>query len=79
MPAKPKQQEPRFEEFVDFDTDGAVFRVGLQHYALGAPGPAIQINTGALEIQFRAHSTDIDALIDGLKQARKRIRALKAA
>lgn len=68
-------QEPnRFEPFVDFDTDGAAFQVGLQHYAVGGPGPAIRINTGALEIQFRAHSTDVDALIDGFKQARKQLR-----
>lgn len=64
----------RFEEFADFDTDGAVFRVGLQHHAIGPASPAIQINTGALEIQFRAHVTDIDTLIDGLKAARKKLK-----
>lgn len=68
----------RFEAFADFDTDGAAFRVGLQHYAIGPAGPAIQINTGALEIQFRAHITDIDAMIDGLKQARKALRKAAA-
>jgi len=64
----------RFEEFADFDIDGAMVRVGLQHYPIGAPGPCITINTGAVEVVIRAHESDIDTLIDGFKAARKKIR-----
>lgn len=71
--------EARFEAFADFDADGAAVQVGLQHFVIGPPGPAIRINTGALEIQFTAHITDIDTLIDGLKQARRRMRKAEAA
>lgn len=70
MRKKPKP-ENWFEPFADLDTDGAVFQVGLQHYAIGTPGPAIHISTGALDLQFNAHITDLDALIEGLKAARK--------
>lgn len=75
--AKSKPDPNRFESFVDIDTDGAVFEVGLQHFAIGKPGPAIRINTGALEMKYVAHVTDVDALIDGLKQARKALRKLE--
>jgi hypothetical protein len=70
-----KVKDPnRFEEFVDFDTDGAAITIGLQHFALGPPAPSFLINTGALQIQFTAHSTDIDVLIEGLTKARKKLR-----
>lgn len=71
-----KTDPNRFEAFVDFDTDGAAFQVGLQHFAIGPAGPAIRINTGALELKYTAHLSDIDSLIDGLKKARKRLREI---
>lgn len=67
----------RFEEFVDFDVDGAAFQVGLKHCVIGPAGPAIRIMTGALEILFTAHITDIDLMISGLKDARKELRRLE--
>jgi hypothetical protein len=72
--------EPRpnhFEVFADIDIDGAALRVGLLHYALGPPGPAMQVNAGAVEVQIRAHITDIDAMIDALKAARKKLRQVQ--
>lgn len=74
MARTPKLDPNRFEDFVDLDTDGAVFQVGLQHAALGGPSPAFRINTGALELKYVAHMSDIDALINGLKEARKELR-----
>lgn len=64
----------RFEAFVDFDTDGCVVQVGLRHFAIGNPAPAVRLNTGALELIFTAHSTDMDTLIDGFKEARRELR-----
>lgn len=73
--AQPTKLDPnRFEDFVDLDTDGAVFQVGLQHAMHGGPSPAFRINTGALELKYVAHVSDIDALIRGLKEARKELR-----
>ena len=64
----------KFEELGDFDIDGGAVRVGLQHYPIGEPGPCLIINTGAVEVIVRAHESDFDTLIDGLKSARKKLR-----
>lgn len=66
----------RFDALADIDTDGAVFQVGVQHFAIGPPAPAIFISTGALELKFTAHISDIDNIIDALKEARKELKRL---
>lgn len=71
-----KKRENRFEVLVDIDTDGAVFQVGLQHSMIGPPQPAFHIGTGALELTYCAHFSDIDAMIAGLKEARKVLKKL---
>lgn len=68
----------RFEDFADFDIDGAAVQVGLQHFPIGQSGPFIRINTGAIELVISAHETDIDNLIDGLKAARRAMRKAEA-
>lgn len=73
-----KPDPNRFEAFADIDIDSAVLQVGLQHCAIGPAGPAMRVNAGAVEVQIRAHISDIDAMIDALKAARKKLRKVAA-
>ena len=68
----------RFEEFADFDVDGACVHIGLEHYPIGPARPAIRINAGAVEVRCHVHHTDIDAMIDGLKAAKRELKKLAA-
>lgn len=68
----------RFEQFAETDVDGAVLRIGLEHYVAGPPSPAILINTGAVELTFRAHASDIDLIIDAFKAARRKMAAVQS-
>ena len=77
--SKPKLDPNRFESLVDLDTDSAVFEVGIQHHLCGPPSPAFRINTGALELKYLAHVSDLTNLIAGLKAGRKRLRELTKA
>ena len=68
----------RFEALADIDVDSAVFQVGLHHHPVGPARPGFVINTGAVEVRFNAHRTDIDAMIEALKSARRKLRKLEA-
>lgn len=68
----------QFETLADIDVDGAAVRVGLNHYPAGPARPGFVINTGAVEVQFNVHHTDIDAMIEALKSARRKLRKLEA-
>lgn len=67
-----------FEPLADIDVDGAVFQVGVHHYPIGPARPGFIVNAGAIEIRFNAHHTDIDAMIEALKSARRKLRKLEA-
>ena len=71
-----KKPTHRFEEIADLDVDGAVVQIGLEHFPIGPARPAIWINTGAVEVRFNVHHTDIDTLIDGLKAAKRELKKL---
>lgn len=73
--AKPKN---RFEEIANLDVDGAVLRVGIQHYASGVPSdPSIEINAGAVAVTICLFPGDLTKIIDALKAARKQLRQSK--
>lgn len=63
--------ENRFDIITDADIDSATLQVGIQHYMIGPPRPAMRINTGAVEIMINGHHTDIDTIIDGFKAVKK--------
>lgn len=63
--------ENRFDVVTDADIDGAAIQVGLQHYMIGPPRPAMRINTGAVEITINGHHSDIDRIIDGFKTVKR--------
>lgn len=69
-----KNPDYRFEPLANIDIDSASFQVGLHHYHIGPCRPGFVINAGAIEISVNAHHTDIDAMINALKLARKKLR-----
>lgn len=66
--------ENRFELFADVDLDGVAMMIGLHHAMIGPPRPGFLLNTGAIEVNFNVHHTDIDTMIDALKDVRKALR-----
>lgn len=68
-----KAREYRFEEIEDFDIDGAAVTVGIEHFPLGASGPCIRVNTGAIEVSIRGHYTDVSALANAFEKLRKKL------
>ena len=71
FPEGPLMTENRFDIITDADIDGAVIQVGLQHFVIGPPRPAMRIGTGAVEIIINGHFSDIDTLIDGFKAVKR--------
>lgn len=53
MMAKVELDPNRLEVVADIDIDGAVFEVGVQHYAIGTAGAGIRIDTGAICVTNR--------------------------
>lgn len=72
---KPKKPELRFEALADIDVDSAVFMVGLQHFPIGPARPAMRFETGAVNVGIEVHYGDLDAMIDALKEAKRKLKA----
>jgi hypothetical protein len=68
----------RFEALADIDLDGSVMEVGIQHFAMGPAGLAIRFNTGALEVSFGVHMSDLREMIEALTAAEKQMAKLEA-
>ena len=64
-----------FEALADIDVDSAVFKIGLQHGAIGPARPAMRFETGAVSIGIEVHYIDLDAMIDALKSSKKKLKA----
>jgi hypothetical protein len=73
------KNENRIDVLADFDIDGAVFQIGIQHYALGPPGPVILVDSGPIALTVRAHITDIDTMLAALVEGRKKLLKIERA
>ncbi|HYE47282.1 MAG TPA: hypothetical protein VEA44_16075 [Caulobacter sp.] len=59
----------RFQDLYDFDVDGAVVVVGVQHTAFGSKSPALQVRTGAVTVTIELTREVLDELSEAIADA----------